>query len=186
MKRKVFVTALMLLLGGLAMGEIQGLQFEPKEFDENAYVLGVYDNMKRVDVKTLDSQSYDYAFMDKTSRYEIRYTLFAQTGSIKDYKVQVAMWAMIVVQNIAGDETSVQNSSAFKDDDVKKEFNDDYGLTSFVLGGKSDFTQGYKYVMINFFYKQPLGIVCQAILFNDIEWTKTMDFINEFHSFRYK
>ena len=73
-----------------AFGEIAGVQFEPKPFDENSYTLLLSDSMMQIEPKQLESQSYDFAFKDKTSRFEVRYTMFSEKGSVEDPRAQVS------------------------------------------------------------------------------------------------
>ena len=172
-----------------AFSKIVGLKFKPEEFDDQKYVIK-YDP-KKVDLlkpKPLESQTYNYALRDKNGKYEIRYILFKQTEKIPDfekYKIQVALWSMMVVANITGDENGAEHTSVFKEADVMNEFNADYGFTNFYKNVKTDFSTGYKYLMINFYCKRDLGIMCQTILFNDLSWVKTNEFLWLFHSFKY-
>lgn len=41
-------------------------------------------------------------------------------------------------------------------------------------------------MMVNFYYKKDIGIMCQTILFNDINILSTDDFLTAFHSFRFE
>ncbi len=189
MKLHRFAAMLLLLCSSYGFADIKGLQFEPKQFDENTYIIRYSSaTMKMLEVKTLASQSYDFAFQDKEGRFEIRYILFSQVGGIQDnddYKMQATLWAVMVISNITGNEDFAQNTSAFGEADVKKEFNADIGFTNFSQGAKTDFTAGYQYIMINFYCRKNLGIMCQTILFNDINWIKTEDFLRWFHGFNF-
>jgi len=185
MKRLGLAVIFAFLLAQAAFSTIIGLQFEPKAFDDKTYTILIFDTEDQLKVKPLESQSYDFAFRDKQGRYEVRYILFSQTGKISDYKTQVAVWCTMVIQNATGSDAALKNTSAFKDADVKAEFSADYGLTSFAKDTDSDFTEGYKFVMLNFFYKKDLGIICEAILFNDLDFAKTDDFDKVFHSVKF-
>ena len=91
----------------------------------------------------------------------------------------------MVMLNIAGSEDAIQSVSLFKKDDVRSEFNADYGFTTTVPGKISDFTDAYDYIMINFYYKDGIGIMCQTILFNDLDLFNDEDFFQTFHSFKF-
>lgn len=182
--KRIFV-AFFLFCCFAIFAEIVSLGFEPKKFDDSLYLIGVYDTMMQKEVEECESQSYDYAFVDKADKYESRYIMFSETKKIDDIKQQVGLWSYMVIQNIAGDEAAVRSTTSFNDSDVKKEFNADYGLTSFIQNGTSDFCAGYKYIMLNFFYKKNVGIMCQAILFNDVNFIKTNEFMALFHTFKY-
>ena len=185
MKRFALILVLILLLSQAAFSAVVSLQFEPKTFDDKTYTIFVFDTEDQLKVKPLESQSYDFAFRDKQGRYEVRYILFSQIGKIQDYKNQVAIWSTMVIQNATGSTAALKNISTFKDADVKNEFNADYGLTSFAKDGNSDFTKDYKYMMLNFLYKKDLGIICEAILFNDLDFANTEDFAKVFHSVKF-
>jgi hypothetical protein len=183
--RPIRLAVFALLLASVAWGEILPWPFEPKEFDEARYRILVYDWMERLPVKELSSQSYDYAFAAKDPGFEVRYILFAQTKPTENHKLAVRGWALAVGLNIAGSPDAFKGTSEFKDEDVKGEFNADYGLTSFAYGGGSDFTAGRKYAMVNFYYKKDLGLMCQVFLFDDTATIRTERFLAAFHAFRF-
>jgi hypothetical protein len=185
--RKPIILGLILLFTCInAFSDIKKLQFSPRQFDENSYVIRYNSTtVKQLEPKSLDSQTYDFAFQELNEKYETRYILFAQEGEIEDYRMQVQVWSIMVISNITGLETLPTDISAFNDDDVSEEFNADYGLTYFTNKSKTDFTEGYQYIMINFFYKKNLGIMCHAVLFNDLTWVGSEDFLFIFHSFRF-
>ena len=86
----------------------------------------------------------------------------------------------MVIFNMAGHDATNKNTTVFNDNDVRAEFNADYGLTSFGKGGGTDFTEGYQYVMINFFYKKGIGIMCQAICSMILNLQGRQNFFNNF------
>ncbi|GMO24927.1 MAG: hypothetical protein Pg6A_12080 [Termitinemataceae bacterium] len=59
------------------------------------------------------------------------------------------------------------------------------GSTAFIKNPKSDFGDGFKYIMLNFFYKDKQGIVVQAILFNNLNFVQNKTFMEIFHSFKF-
>ena len=74
------------------------------------------------------------------------------------------------VSNITGIDPSEVSLSAFNDADVKQEFNGDFGCTGFFQDPQSDYADGYKYLMVEFFYKNGQGLVMRSFLFNDINF----------------
>jgi len=168
---------------------IKSINFTPEEFADDTYVIKYSSKeMDMLEVEELQSQSYDYAFRSKNDGFEIRYSLFKQTADIPsfdDFKMQASVWAMMVITNITGSEPTTDNTGAFNDDDVKKEFNADFGINSFSSEIKTDYSEDFQFVMINFYCKQGLGIMCQTIHFNDLEWTQTKQFNYWFHGFNF-
>jgi hypothetical protein len=185
MKRVCLVLFAATLVPASVASEIVELQFEPGQFDEDTYSILVDESMTRTEPKALQSQSYDVCLKEEAGRFEIRYVFFTQKGPIEDPVVQVSMWAAMVISNAAGYRSTKQNTKAFRYADVREEFNADYGITSFGHGGVTDFTDGYTHVMMNVFYKKNLGIVCQAMMFNDTALIQTEEFVKQFHSFKF-
>ena len=102
---------------------------------------------------------------------EVRYSLFTDTGTSTDnLQMQYAMWVFMCVSNITGIDPSEVSLSAFNDADVKQEFNGDFGCTGFFQDPQSDYAKGYKYMMVEFFYKNGQGLVMRTFLFNDINF----------------
>jgi len=184
--KKSMLILVIVITGFSSFAEIRTPQFYLQQFDENSYVIAYPDTMTQVEPKPCESQAYDFAFYDNQGRYELRYILFSETGTIEDIKNQVNMWALMVISNIAGKEESIGDTTPFKDPDVKKEFNADYGLTSFIQNPQSDFGAGFKYIMVNFYYKSGVGLMCQTILFNNLNVLKQQSFLSVFHSFRFE
>jgi len=184
--RKIYlVMALMISIGGMAFAAIASPGFKPGAIDEKKYFIGIPENMEQIQVKETESQSYDFAFKDKANRYEIRYIMFVEDGQMADVATQAGFWAYLVSMNIAGDEKAIKNASKFKDEDVKAEFDADYGSTIFIADSASDYASGYKYIMANFYYKKGVGLMCQTILFNDLAIVKTEEFNGIFHTFKF-
>ena len=187
MKSITIVSCLLVLLSSL-FSEIGELKFKPEEFDDSTYVIKYYsDTSDFKDPIDNNSQSYNYEIREKHGKYQMRYILFKQTGEIdeSEYNVQTAMWAWMVIANITGSDEKADNTSAFSEADVKAEFNADLGYTNFSVDIETDYASEYKYIMINFFCKKDLGIMCHTVQFNDLEWVKTEEFLNIFHSFNF-
>jgi len=187
--RKIIVAICIALgLSGSVFAEIKGINFAPQEFADDTYVIKYSSaDMDLLEVGDLSSQSYDYAFRSKDGRFELRYILFKQTDVIPEdeYKMQASLWATMVIANITGTEPNTSNTSAYNDADVKKEFNADFGINSFSNNILTDYSEDYEYVMIAFYCKKDLGIMCQTIHFNDLTWTQTDEFLFWFHGFNF-
>ena len=79
------------------------------------------------------------------------------------------MLVFICINNIAGYEVPEKWIKYYKDRDVKKEFNGDFGCTAFIKYPQSDYGNDYKYMIVEFFYKENQGVVMRTFLFNDLE-----------------
>ena len=185
--KRLLVGLLLLLPLATASAEIVGLQFAPEEIPEDTYVIKYSSStMDMLEVEPLASQTYDYAFRSKDGRFEIRYILFRQTGEIpsfEEFRLQASLWSTMVIANITGHEPTTANTSAFNNDDVRTEFNADFGITSFSNNITTDYSDDFECVMMSFYCKQGLGIVCQTIHFNDLAWAQTEEFVYWFHGF---
>lgn len=107
---------------------------------------------------------------------EVRYSLFTDTSTnTDDLQMQYAMWVFMCVSNITGIDPSEVSLSTFNDADVKQEFNGDFGCTGFFQDPQSDYAKGYKYMMVEFFYKYGQGLVMRSFLFNDINFLGISD-----------
>jgi hypothetical protein len=97
-----------------------------------------------------------------------------------------SVFIMPIMLNVSGEEMNNGKVSRFNDGDVKNEFNGDFGTTVFIERPKSEFGGGYRYIMMNFFYKNNQGIVVQSILFNNMNILKNSNYDDIFHSFKFK
>jgi hypothetical protein len=181
MKRFGFIF-LMVLIPVIAMAEIVGIPFAAEEFDVDILQ---HPNMLLINnphSKQLDTY---YTFTNAKKNYQIRYTFFKQTEmDYQNIRMAYSVFILPIILNVAGyEEVGMPND--FYDNDVKKEFNGDFGSTISIKNPKSDFCKGYKYIMLNFYYKTNQGIVVQSILFNDVSFLKSKDLLEIFHSFRF-
>ena len=102
---------------------------------------------------------------------EVRYSLFTDCGGKKDYlDFQYASTTLLFLYNIAGFEVPWQLIDEYKDKDVKKEFNGDFGCIAFIQDPKSEYAAGFKYMIVESFYKKKQGLVVRTFLFNDIDF----------------
>lgn len=96
---------------------------------------------------------------------------FADCGKDdSDLQIQYIMWIFMCINNIAGFEVPGENITSFNNEDVKNEFNGNFGCTSFIQNPISEYSKGYKYMMVEFFYKEKQGLVMRAFLFNNLDF----------------
>lgn len=179
--KKFTLFSVFLFVSILAMAEIADIPFVPEEFDVDILQ---YPHMLLIE--NPDSEQLDtyYTFTDKSSSYQVRYAFFKQTvPDRKDIRMVYAMCILPVIFNVAGYETD--QMANFNDSDVKNEFNGDFGSTVFIMDPESDFGSGYKYIMMDFFYKKNQGIVVRSILFNDLNFLQNRYFMEIYHSFKF-
>jgi hypothetical protein len=179
--KKIILLSLLFLLPFVARSEIAGFPFIPEEFDVDIFQ---FPHMLLIDNPLSEQLDSYYTFTDKDAAYQVRYSFFKQTNR-DDSNIKTAYSIMIlpIVWNVAGyEEMRISN---FNDSDVQKEFNGDFGSTVFIENPKSDFGTGYKYIMLNFYYKRNQGIVVQSILFNDLNLIQNPIFLELFHSFKF-
>lgn len=168
---KKFMTFAMLLLSALACyGEILQSRFKITESEEEFDVIYyVTEDMKVI--PNTDNEDVAVTQSFQLGNGEMRYSLFTDMGGADDtLQVDYAMWVFMCLSNIAGREVSGNEISGFKDSDVKAEFNGDFGCTTFIMNPASDYSKGYSYMMVEFFYKQKQGLVMRSFLFNDLNF----------------
>jgi len=181
MKRLGFIF-LMVLIPVIAMAEILRIPFKAEEFDVDILK---YTHMLLIDNPSSKQLDTYYTFTNKRKNYQIRYTFFKQTEmNYQNIRMAYSFFILPIIINIAGyEEVGIPNN--FNDDNVKNEFNGDFGNTITIKNPKSDFGKGYKYIMLNFYYKINQGIVVQSILFNDLSFLKSKDLLEIYHSFKF-
>lgn len=157
-----------------------------EEFDVTYYL---YDEMKVINTKKSSVMPVTQAFSIENGRYEERYTLFADTGTNDETrKMEYLMTALEYASKAAGMDLTSSRFTAFKDSDVKEEFNGDFGHTCFIVDPYSSYASGYKYMLMDFFCKAGQGFVMRTILTNDstvfTEQSNTFTYV--YHSFKFK
>lgn len=181
MKRIAFLFFLIFSSIVVVKAQIASIPFTPEEFDVDIFQ---YPHMLLIDNKKSEQLDTYYTFTDKASNYQIRYSFFKQTE--KDHqniRTAFSIFVLPVIWNVAGyEEMGISN---FKDSDVEKEFYGNFGCTVFIQNPKSDFGSGYKYIMMNIYFRNNQGIVVQSILFNNLNFIQNKNFIDIFHSFKF-
>ena len=199
LKNKYFILFILLFLvmTDICFAGIAGSRFKIAETPQDCEVFFMLTpDMEEIENKENDDVTVTKSFKITKNGLEgeLRYSLFADTGTTKeDLNLQFAMWVFMCLNNIAGYEVPGNTISSFDDNDVKKEFNGDFGCTTFLQNPKSGYAEGYKYIMAEFFYKEGQGIVMRAYLFNDINFAGiTKDGIAEdsplfsnYHTFKF-
>ena len=180
--KKVAILPLMVFIGVVANAEIGSAPFAPEEFDVDIIQ---YPHMLQIENPQSEQLDTYYTFTNKEASYQIRYSFFKQT--VKDYadiKTAFSMCILPIIWNIAGYETD--KITNFNDSDVKDEFNGDFGATCSIVNSKSDYGDGYKYMVADFFYKNNQGIVIRTMLFNDLKFYRIdKTFLEIYHSFKF-
>ena len=180
MKNLCFII-LLTYTGIIAYADIIGAPFIPEEFD-----IEIYQYPHMILIENPESQHIDthYTFTDEEENYQLRYTFFKQTNHDEpNIRAFFSFWAMINMMNVAGHENI--RISNFNDNDVKNDFNGDFGTTAFIQNPTSDFSDGYDFIMINFYYKNNQGIVVQSLMMNDLSITQSPVFLEVFNSFSF-
>ncbi len=177
-KKLIKKIILLLLFSFLTIGNCfaknKGSRFKitesEQEFDVIYYLtedMKVIENKQNEDVNVTQTFSIN---KEKTNA-EVRYSLFTDIGEDdNDLQIQFSMLVFMCINNIAGFEISENAISAFKNEDVKNEFNGDFGCTAFLQNPASDYAKDYKYMMVEFFCKEKQGVVMRVFLFNDLSF----------------
>jgi hypothetical protein len=149
-----------------------------------------YSHMTKINNNRSQQIDTHYNFTDSGKTYELRYSLFRQTeNNIQNIREIFSVFSIMIIRNIAGYEVDLSQFQFFDDNDVKNEFNGDFGIAGFILNPVSDYGNGYKYVMLEFFYKNNTGIVARTIMSKDggifINY-ESERYDEIYHSFKFK
>ena len=164
-----------------------GISFSHEPFDVEIIR---HSHMVSVSNKKFPELKVDHSFTDAKKTYQLRYSLFKQiedvNSRVTDIRMLYSAFALSVVLNVTADTTNEGNARPFNDNDVKKDFNGDFGTTVLIEKPKSEFAKGYQYMMINFYCKENYGLVVQSILFNDMSFLRNENLLEIFYSFKFK
>jgi len=145
-----------------------------------------YPHMILVDNPASDSFGTACTFMDSDGNYELRYSLFAQTEyNAANIHRSFALFVIPVINSAAGFEVDLNEVELYDERDVADEFNGDIGVSVFIQDPPSEYGGGYRFMLLSFFCKINQGILMQAILFDDIEFAGTAEFLEISHSFSF-
>ena len=184
MKKKIIVLLLFIASGSLIAEIISYGGFSSEPFDIDIIQ---HKHMLSVQNKQFDEMKVDYTFTDAKKTYQLRYSLFKQTAAAdSDIMMPYTMFILPMMLNISGGENNVRSTKRFNDNDVKNDFNGDFGTTVFIENPRSDFGKGCQYLMLNFYCKKNHGIVVQSVLFNNTSILTDAAFMEAFNSFRFK
>jgi hypothetical protein len=149
-----------------------------------------YPHMLQIENKQSVQIDTHYNFIDREGSYELRYTLFSQTEkNVQDIRNIFITFSIMVIYNIAGYEIDLSKFKFYNDNDVKKEFNGDFGIVGFIVDPVSDYGFSYKYISLDIFYKNNVGIFVRAIMSNNMDIFLKLDsgkYEEMFHSFKFK
>ena len=104
--------------------------------------------------------------------YEVRCSFFpseyiaaqAQGCPMEEY---APMFTVLVLMCIAQEALAFGRMIELPQESVRREFGADHGTTALLKGGCSEFAEGYRYVVVNSFYKKDRGIVNVYFLYDD-------------------
>ena len=178
-----FFGIFLLALPIIVRAEIGGIPFVPEEFRVEIYQ---YPDMRLIDNPVSHQLDTYYAFTNSQNDYQLRYSFFKQTKK-DDPNIKLSFSVMIlpIIWNVAGrQEFGIID---FNDEEVRMALNGDFGKTILIQNPVSDFSKGYSYILMNFFYKNNQGFIVQSILVNDRSFLTFQNptFSNIFHSFRF-
>jgi len=145
-----------------------------------------YPHMILVDNPAFDSFGTACTFFDSGGNYELRYSLFAQTEyNTANIHRSFALFIIPVINSAAGFEVDLNEVELYDEQDIADEFNGDIGVSVFIQDPPSEYGSGYRFMLLSFFCKINQGILMQAILFDDIEFAGTSEFLEISHSFSF-
>jgi hypothetical protein len=145
-----------------------------------------YPHMILVDSPASDSFGTVCTFMDSSGNYELRYSLFAQTEyNAANIQRSFALFVIPVIYSAAGFEVDLNEVELYDEQDVADEFNGDIGVSVFIQDPISEYGSGYQFMLLSFYCKINQGILMQAILFDDIDFAGTTEFLEVSHSFSF-
>jgi hypothetical protein len=185
MQSKTISFFIVILLAAVSPGiQAQDLPFAiGGEFDVEIIQ---YPHMILVDNPESDSFGTACVFFDSGGNYELRYSLFAQTEyNVVNIQRSFAQYIIPVIYSAAGFEVDLNEVELYDEQDVADEFNGDIGVSVFIQDPPSEYGSGYQFMLLSFYYKINQGILMQAILFDDIEFAGTSEFLEISHSFSF-
>jgi hypothetical protein len=176
-----------LLLFGSLSAYAQSMPFRAGIFD-----IDIIQHSHMTKINNRQSQQIDthYTFTDRGKTYELRYSLFKKTeNNVRNIREVFSIFSTVIIRNIAGYEIDSSNIVFFDDNDVKNEFNGDFGMVAVIVDPVSDYGNGYKYIMLEMFYKNNVGIVARTLLSKDgaifLDY-ESQRYDEIYHSFRFK
>jgi hypothetical protein len=178
-----------LLLNGFTSiyAQFASMPFRVGIFDINIIQ---YSHMIKIENKQSVQIDTHYNFTDANKTYELRYTLFRQTeNNVQNIRDAFTVFSIMTIRNIAGYEIDLSKFTFFNDNDVKNDFNGDFGIVGAIVDSVSDYGNGYKYILLEIFYKNDTGIVVRTIMSNDTGFFlnyESVKYDEIYHSFKFK
>ena len=158
--------------------------FVPGEIDAD---ISQYPYMILMDKSAYKDTDTVYAFTNQNNDFELRYAFYVQTDTeVENIRRTFALFVIPLINNAAGYEVDLNEIELYDDKDVAKEYNGDIGVSAFIPDPPPEYSGGYAYMLVSFFYKMNQGIVMQTILFNDIEFAGTGAFEEIAGSFKFR
>jgi hypothetical protein len=137
---------------------------------------------------------YQYAISAASVKLEIRYQIRPLASDVEEFQRNGGKGAdpntlyrallLAMCLNLSGG--AICNPSAFRPEDVRKEFGADAGMTAFVKLD-SDFGKGYKVCLVNVIHVQNKGDAFTFFLFDDLPSVQSTCFRDDvFHALKFK
>lgn len=177
--KKQLISIILLLAATSSFAEIAKMRFKLTESTEEFNI----NYIETPDMTLIESKENPDVAVTRTYKIkkgneegELRYSLFTDTGTDdSNAKMQAYIWALVCTKNMAGYDFPSKSLTPYGDNDVKGEFNGDYGFNAFIKSPKSVYSEGYNYIYADFFYKIGQGLVVRTFLFKDISFTGVND-----------
>lgn len=126
-----------------------------------------------VDIEKCEDVNYCHALKHRTKKLEVRYVIIPYRPAVKtEKKVMVGsdltyrISSSTIISNIAGDDSNILKTVEFKPEDVKDDFNADWGAST-VMNTESKFGEGYKLVVVTSLYRSKKGEAYIIFLFDN-------------------
>jgi hypothetical protein len=177
--KKVILTQCILLLPFLIFAQTGDL-YTPRVFEVDMWFP---EELERIDNPLSARPVTHQTYADKG--YQLRYTFFSQnrknTPLVREAYTTLVSSLVTVVSGQKNSPPPIQ----YEDADVLEEFNGDFASTIFLVNPSSDYAKGFTYVLLGFYCKKDLGVVMQAVLFNDLGFVNNAQFMDIVHSFSF-
>jgi len=172
-KSLITISLILLIISAVAAKPKQKPGFKLAESEQEFDVLYLVDN-----VNVFPSEPIQTDVIPTTQalnidcegiQAQIRFTLYKDTGikekDIEDTFIEFGSSTLFLLSS--NEEPSV---SFFPPESLKTEFNADMGFTVMIKDTSSPYFDGYKYAILDVFYKNGQGAVVRTTLFNDIRF----------------
>ena len=175
MKKIISSFLFLITIASLSFAEIAKSRFKITENIQEFDIKYIFTrDMQQIETQENPDISVFTAFKIKKGNEEgeLRYSLFTDINEtdFTNAKMQAYIWSLMCAKNMAGYDFPSNKLTQYGDNDVKGEFNGDYGFNAYITNPKSKYAEDYNYIYADFFYKKGQGLVVRAFLFKDISF----------------